>query len=202
MKFRRKAQEIEAFQMTREARMDNTDWPAWLHEAWLKDHDEVGALWPCDHPNSDGRDELFLKERDAFTTVVAFDSWILNIDGELVSMHNRVFINLYEHIMPADAEDEADAQIEAEMRAWAHAIAVLCNDVSPNAAQWARFLGADRFHSFGFNPDTAELERLIRHTPKISGHILQCVGHERFGDAWVEFWCALDAEFMVAETKA
>lgn len=197
MKFRRIPQEIEAFQMTRAARHDNSNWPAWLGEAWQKEHGEVGALWPGNWSHSDGTDELLLQVGPS-TTVVAFGNWILNIDGELSVMHNRVFVRLYEHIMPADEEDEADVQTEAEMRAWAHAIAILCNDVSPNADKWARFFDPERLHADGFTPDNAELERLLRHTPQIAGHVLQCVGHERFGDAWVDFWCAMDAELMIA----
>lgn len=116
MKFRRIPQEIEAFQLTRAARLDNSNWPAWLCEAWQKEHGEVGALWPGNWPHSDGTDELLLQE-GAFTTVVAFGNWILNIDGELSVMHNRVFVKLYEHIMPAD-EDDVSGELLAEMRAW------------------------------------------------------------------------------------
>ncbi|MBM2322229.1 MULTISPECIES: hypothetical protein [Marivita] len=116
MKFRRIPQEIEAFQLTRAARLDNSNWPAWLHEAWQKEHGEVGALWPGNWPHSDGTDELLLQE-GPLTTVVAFGNWILNIDGELSVMHNRVFVKLYEHVMPAD-DDDVSGELLAEMRAW------------------------------------------------------------------------------------
>lgn len=193
MKFRRIPQEIEAFQLTRAARLDNSNWPAWLCEAWQKEHGAIGALWPGNWPHSDGTDELLLQE-GPLTTVVAFGNWILNIDGELSVMHNRVFVKIYEHVMPADEEEDADAEITAEMRAWVHAIMVLCNDISPKAHQWAQFADPARFHGPDFHPTQGDIEALLRDTPQIFGFILQCIGHQRFGDAWVDLWCDYDFE--------
>ena len=34
MKYRKKPIVIEAFQMTKERRQDNSEWPSWLNEAW------------------------------------------------------------------------------------------------------------------------------------------------------------------------
>ena len=45
MKFRKKPVVIEAFQMTRERRSDNRDWPAWLNMAWNMPDNSVGALF-------------------------------------------------------------------------------------------------------------------------------------------------------------
>ena len=39
-KFRKKPVVIEAFQMTKERREDNSEWPVWLHDAWNKDWSE------------------------------------------------------------------------------------------------------------------------------------------------------------------
>ena len=33
-KYRKRPVVIEAFQMTKERRWDNSEWPNWLHEAW------------------------------------------------------------------------------------------------------------------------------------------------------------------------
>ena len=44
MQYRKKPVVIEAFQMTRDRRMDNSNWPNWLHEAWNKDRESEGAL--------------------------------------------------------------------------------------------------------------------------------------------------------------
>ena len=43
-KFRKKPVVIEAFQMTKKSRWNNSDWPNWLHEAWNKEPGE-GAVW-------------------------------------------------------------------------------------------------------------------------------------------------------------
>jgi len=36
-KFRKKPVVVEAFQMTKERRWDNSEWPEWLNEAWNKE---------------------------------------------------------------------------------------------------------------------------------------------------------------------
>ena len=43
-KFRKRPVEVEAFQMTKERRQDNSDWPEWLNAAWNMDRDEPGAV--------------------------------------------------------------------------------------------------------------------------------------------------------------
>jgi len=45
-KFVKKPVVIEAFQMTRERRWDNSEWPEWLNYAWNFERDEVGAVYP------------------------------------------------------------------------------------------------------------------------------------------------------------
>lgn len=60
MKYRKKPMIIEAFQITQKTRSNNIDWPEWLNEAWNKDKNEVGAVYPSKHPNSDGTDELMI----------------------------------------------------------------------------------------------------------------------------------------------
>ncbi len=43
-KYRKKPVVIEAFQMTKERRWDNSEWPPWLHKAWCTDLGE-GSVW-------------------------------------------------------------------------------------------------------------------------------------------------------------
>ena len=43
-KFRKKPVVIEAFQMTRERRGENSEWPNWLNEAWNGEPGE-GTVW-------------------------------------------------------------------------------------------------------------------------------------------------------------
>lgn len=44
MKYRKKPVVIEAFQMTKERRWDNSEWPNWLNMAWNSEPSE-GAVW-------------------------------------------------------------------------------------------------------------------------------------------------------------
>ena len=41
---------IEAFQMTKENRQDNSDWPNWLNRAWQLIPNEVGSVYPENFP--------------------------------------------------------------------------------------------------------------------------------------------------------
>ena len=43
-KFMKKPVIIEAFQMTKERRWDNKDWPNWLNQAW--NTEGQGGVWP------------------------------------------------------------------------------------------------------------------------------------------------------------
>ncbi len=52
LKFRKRPVEIEAFQMTKERRKDNSDWPNWLNEAWNTPFHQAGAVSSEDYPNS------------------------------------------------------------------------------------------------------------------------------------------------------
>lgn len=44
-RYREKSATVEAFQMTKERRLDNSEWPEWLSAAWQKDSTAVGALF-------------------------------------------------------------------------------------------------------------------------------------------------------------
>lgn len=43
-RYRKKPVVIEAFQMTKERRWDNQDWPDWLNKAWNREPGK-GAVW-------------------------------------------------------------------------------------------------------------------------------------------------------------
>lgn len=48
MKFRKKPVVIEAFQMTLERRISNSEWPNWMHKAWQLDRKVPGSLYPTE----------------------------------------------------------------------------------------------------------------------------------------------------------
>jgi len=65
-----------------------------------------------------------------------------------------------------------------------------------NAAQWARFFAPQGFVFEGEPLKEDELHAIFAAGPEIMAHMLHCVGHERFGERWVEYWGELDPTFM------
>lgn len=77
--FKKKQVTVEAFQMTKEARWDNSEWPAWLHQAWQIDSDEAGSLYCKDACG----DDLFIHTLEGEHTVTPGDYIIQGIQGEI-----------------------------------------------------------------------------------------------------------------------
>ena len=95
-KFRKKPVVIEAFQMTRKHRQDNTDWPNWLHQAWNKDPHETGCVCCEDFPNSDGTDRLVIVTLEGRQIVSWGDFIIQGVQGELYPCKPDIFKATYE----------------------------------------------------------------------------------------------------------
>lgn len=93
MKYRKKPVEIEAFQMTKERRWDNSDWPAWLHAAW--NTEGKGSLFCVN-----GGEELFIGTLEG-NHAVTWDDWIIRgVKGELYPCKPDIFAATYD---PAEA---------------------------------------------------------------------------------------------------
>ena len=91
MKYRKLPVEVEAFQMTKERRQNNYDWPEWLNRAWQLDHEAAGALFPKDFPDSDGTDLLCIYTLEGIQ-LVAFDDFIIQgLKGELYACKPDIF---------------------------------------------------------------------------------------------------------------
>lgn len=104
MKFRKKPVVIEAFQMTRERRQDNREWPEWLNRAWNMDWPLPGAVSCEDYPTSNGTDRLVISTLEGVHTV-SFDDWIIRgVYGELYPCKPGIFAATYEQAEPAPAE--------------------------------------------------------------------------------------------------
>lgn len=98
MKFRKKPVVIDAFQMTRARRLDNSEWPEWLHKAWNKPSDEAGAVFPKDYPESNGEDELCIFTLEG-VHLVQFGDWIiLGVKGELYPCKPDIFEMTYDPV--------------------------------------------------------------------------------------------------------
>ena len=97
MKYRKKPVVIEAFQMTRDHRRSNFEWPNWLHEAWQKDPSE-GALWI--DPDDPTREKLVCGTLEGVHRI-DFNDWIIQgIKGELYPCKPDIFEMTYEPANP------------------------------------------------------------------------------------------------------
>ena len=98
MKYRKKPVVIEAFQMTKERRSDNRDWPCWLNEAWNKSFAEVSAVSCEDFPESDGTDRLIIHTMEGVMHVNWGDWIIQGVKGELYACKPDIFAMTYEAV--------------------------------------------------------------------------------------------------------
>mgnify|MGYP001012010881 FL=1 len=89
-RFRKRPIEVDAFQMTRERRGDNRDWPEWLHRAWNLDIGEPGAVFASRWPYSDGTDQLRIRTLEG-VMLVEFGDWIIRGEGRTLSVQAGYF---------------------------------------------------------------------------------------------------------------
>jgi len=95
-RYRKKPVIIEAFQMTRARREDNSEWPEWLNEAWQKDRDEDGALYIFFPPS-----RLLAIRTLEGDHVVSWADWIIRgVKGELYPCKPDIFEATYEPVKP------------------------------------------------------------------------------------------------------
>ena len=96
-KFRKKPVTIEAFQMTEGRRMDNSEWPDWLHRAWNGERDRVGSFQrvSMDAQMPDSLEIVSLEGNMA----VSWGDWIIKgVKGELYPCKPDIFEATYEEV--------------------------------------------------------------------------------------------------------
>lgn len=94
MKFRKKPIVIEAFQLTKETRRDNRDWPEWLNRAWNLERHAIGAVAPF--VDGDGHGPLQVSTLEGIMKV-SFEDWIIKgVKGELYPCKPDIFEATYE----------------------------------------------------------------------------------------------------------
>lgn len=94
MKYRKKPIEVEAFQMTPERRLDNSQWPNWLHEAWNKDRETVGSLYPRFIATQGG--PLMIGTLEGNHLVSLNDYIVQGVKGELYPIKPDIFEETYD----------------------------------------------------------------------------------------------------------
>ncbi|MGP2493325.1 hypothetical protein ACTDI4_17070 [Mesorhizobium sp. PUT5] len=109
--YRKKPVVIEAFQMTEAHRMDNSDWPNWLHRAWNGARNEAGTLQRVDM-DAPLPDLLQIVTLEGLH-LVSWGDWIIQgVKGELYPCKPDIFEATYEPalaIAPAPAVTDAAA---------------------------------------------------------------------------------------------
>lgn len=100
-KFRKKPVVIEAFQMTKDRRASNEDWPNWMHKAWNQNYGTPGAVSCEEWPNSDGTDRLQITTLEGVMRVEWGDWIIRGVQGELYPCKPDIFAATYEPVEDA-----------------------------------------------------------------------------------------------------
>ena len=99
MKYRKKPVVIEAFQMTRERRASNVEWPEWMHRAWNQEVTCPGALYPTELGTGDGTLSIHTLEGEH---LVSWGDWIIQgVQGELYPCKPDIFAATYEAVEDA-----------------------------------------------------------------------------------------------------
>ncbi len=95
-KYRKKPVVIEAFQLTKESRTMNGNWPPWLHRAWSEERGDPNSLFPTEEGTGDG--DLTIATLEGAMRV-EFGDWIIQgIKGELYPCKPDIFEATYEAV--------------------------------------------------------------------------------------------------------
>ena len=94
--FRKKPVVIEAFEMTKEHRASNADWPEWMHRAWQLDRETPGSLYPTEEGTGDGTLSIGTLEGQH---LVSWGDWIIQgVKGELYPCKPDIFAATYDAV--------------------------------------------------------------------------------------------------------
>ena len=106
MKFRKKPVFVEAFQMTKERRYDNSEWPQWLHKAWNMQAIEKGAMFTSPDGCQHGEPEpLFIQTLEGTQKIGWGDYIIQGVHGEIYPCKPDIFKETYEAV-----EEESEGE--------------------------------------------------------------------------------------------
>jgi hypothetical protein len=96
MRFRKLPIEVEAFQMTKARRWDNSEWPNWLNEAWQRGCGENGLWCAGLSGNEPANEPLNLGTLEGVYRI-KWDDWIIQgVKGELYPCKPDIFSMSYE----------------------------------------------------------------------------------------------------------
>ena len=92
-KYRKKPVVIEAFQMTKARRHDNSEWPDWLNQAWQMEPGEGALFIDADDP---ARQKLVIGTLEGVHRVQWGDWIIKGVKNELYACKPDIFATMYE----------------------------------------------------------------------------------------------------------
>jgi len=94
-KYKKRPVIIEAFQMTKKRRWDNSDWPVWAHQAWQKEPSE-GSIWI--DPEDPKGEKLICGTLEGVHKI-DFNEWIIQgVKGEIYPCKPDIFEMTYERV--------------------------------------------------------------------------------------------------------
>jgi hypothetical protein len=95
--YRKKPVDVRAFQMTKERRWNNEDWPDWMNQAWNSEPSE-GAIWI--DPDDPSGEALVCGTLEGVHRIT-FGDWIIEgVNGELYPCKPDIFEATYEEVVP------------------------------------------------------------------------------------------------------
>jgi len=93
---KRQSTVIEAFQLTRETRRSNADWPSWMNKAWNLPRRKTNSLYPTIPNTSTGILSVMTQTGEHR---VSFGDWIIRDDeGNLEKCGNHIFELTYKRV--------------------------------------------------------------------------------------------------------
>jgi len=96
VEYRKKPVVIEAFQMKKETRVDNKDWPEWMNKAWNEEREAKGSLYPTEEGTGDGTLSIGTLEGQH---LVSWGDWIIQgVKGEIYPIKDEIFELTYEKV--------------------------------------------------------------------------------------------------------
>lgn len=96
MKYRKKPEVIEAFQMTQQRRTDRSEWPGWLNQAWLRDRSSACSLFPEKEGTEYGH--LCIGTREWLIRIDWNDWLIKGLKGQIYACKPDIFDATYEKV--------------------------------------------------------------------------------------------------------
>lgn len=93
-KYKNKPVVIEAFQMTKKRRWDNSEWPNWLNAAWQGDKGIEGSMWIDD---DDPMENKLVCGTLKGVHHIDWNDWIIRgVEGEIYPCEPSIFEETYE----------------------------------------------------------------------------------------------------------